>query len=341
MRAHVLTPLALLSSACVVGRPPSDGFLARAEPVPGPRDLFLPSAHRAFAAWQLPADDPWARFSKWTLLASLGDSTSSGQLPDVRSLSVVARAERLGAQLAATGLPPDTMWVVDLRGAASVAFGNAMSHAAPHPVSLVLTFNNWPAAQELIPAEETLAALVTLRPRLPEPSVSGSRPVFLLDAWRLAFRDEETDDQAVDNRYYLTSSDLPPPEVLRDRGIRQIVYVTETLGTDPESAVEEDDLHETFMRYAQAGVGITLLGMDELDGEGPQVVQRVITTRRYIPRPRSTVLLSPGFYARSRGGFGGPRARPLFHGVFHHSTHHHHHGHGRSYSGYGRSGHGG
>ena len=31
--------------------------------------------------------------------------------------------------------------------------------------------------------------------------------------------------------------------------------------------------------------------------------------RRYQPRPRSTILVSPGFYGRSRGGFGGPQFR--------------------------------
>jgi hypothetical protein len=326
MQTKFAVPLVLFAGSCATARPPSVEFLARAEAVPASQSLLLPSSQRAFAAWQLPTDDPWGRFSKWTLLSSLGDQVSAGELPDIRLLRLVQRAEQLGARLGAQGLPTDTLWVVDLRGAAAVAFGNAMSHAAPHPVSLVMTFNNWPADNELIPAEETLSALVTLRPRLPELGVSGSRPVFLLDAWRLAYRDQEPDEEAIDNRYYLTSSDFPEPAQLQERGIRKIVYLTETMGNDPESAVEEDDLHETFLRYAQSGLSISMLGLDELDDPQPLVV--VSRRRFYVPRPRSTLVLSPAFYARSRGGFGGPRARPNFHGVMHRGSHGGRGGHG-------------
>jgi hypothetical protein len=319
MQTKFAVPLFLFAGSCATVRPPSVDFLARAEAVPASQHLLLPSSQRAFAAWQLPADDPWVRFSKWTLLSSLGDQVSSGELPDIRQLRLVERAERIGARLAEPGLPSDTLWIIDLRGAAAVALGNAMSHAAPHPVSLIMTFNNWPAESELIPAEETLAALVTLRPRLPELGVLGSRPVFLLDAWRLAYREQEPDEALIDNRYYLTSSDFPEPAQLQERGIRRIVYLTETLGTDPEHSVEEDDLHETFLRYSQSGLQIAMMGLDELDDPQPQVV---ITRRRfYIPRPRPTLVLSPAFYARSRGGFGGPRAKPTFRGILHRSGH--------------------
>ncbi len=319
MQRKSAVPLLLVAGSCATARPPSAEFLARAESVPPSHSQLLPSAQRAFSAWQLPPDDPWMRFSKWTLLSSLGDQVTTGELPDVRLLKLVQRAEIFGQRLGSAGLPPDTLWIVDLRGAAAVAFGNALSHASPQPVSLVMTFNNWPAERELIPAEETLAALLTHRPRLPDPGVSGSRPVFLLDAWRLAYRDEEPDDEAVDNRYYLTGSDFPEPAQLEERGIRRIVYLTETLGRDPENAVEEDDLHDTFVRYSQAGLSISLLGLDELDEPQPQLV---INRRRfYVPRHRPTVVLSPSFYARSRGGFGGPRARPSFHGVIHRSGH--------------------
>lgn len=332
MRPKVVAPLALLAGSCATARPPSAEFFVRAEEIPAPHQLLLPSAARAFAAWQLPAEDPWARYSKWTLLASLGEDAAPGQLPDVRSLQIVRRAEQAGALIAAAGLPPDTLWIVDLRGAASAAFGNAVSHNANHPVSLVLTFNNWPAEREIVPAEETLSALVTLRPRLPEAGISGTRPVFLLDAWRLAFRDSDPDEEAVDNRYYLNGSDLPDPDTLARHGIRQIVYLTETLGSESAPITEEDDLNEPFLRYAQAGVQVAMLGLDDLLGERV-AAQPVLRTyvggatyryfhycRLYTPRHRQTVITSPHFYSRSRGGFGGPRARPRFHGIFHHSA---------------------
>ena len=330
MRYPLVAPIALLAGSCVTARPPSADFFARAEEVPSPHQLLLPSGQRAFSAWQLPADDPWARYNKWTLLASLGDQAALGQLPDVQQLQIVRRAERIGALLGAGGLPEGTLWVVDLRGAAAVAFGNALSHAAPHPVSLVLTFNNWPASRELVPAEETLAALVTLRPRLPDAGLSGSRPVFLLDAWRLAYREDAADEEVIDNRYYLNPNDLPDAATLQAHGIRQVVYLTETLGGSSDTIVEEDDLNEPFARYAQAGISIAMLGLSDLDQQPDFVASGSASTLRtlriaryyrvYVPRVRHTVLLSPLFYARSHGGFGGPRARPHYHGIFHHGS---------------------
>ena len=332
MHPRVVTPLALLAGSCVAARPPSAEFFVRAEQVPGPQQLLLPSAMRGLATWQLPSDDPWARYNKWTLLASLGEDAVPGQLPDVRALQIVKRAEQAGRLVGSAGLGADTLWLVDLRGAASVAFGNAVSHAAVQPVSLVLTFNNWPAQRELIPAEETLSALVTLRPRVPEAGVSGSRPMFLLDAWRLAFADSEPDEDLVDNRYSLNGSDLPDVDTLHLHGIRQVLYVTETLGSDSAPITEEDDLNEPFLRYAQAGLQVSMLGLDDLLGErtvaeaasfvvsGGSSPRYFRSVRVYVPRHRPTLFTSPHFYKRAHGGFGGPRARPRFHGIFHHAT---------------------
>lgn len=349
MNPRVVTPIALLAGSCVTARPPSAEFFVRAEQIPGPQQLLLPSAARALASWQLPADDPWARYNKWTLLASLGEDAVPGELPDVRALQVVRRAELAGSLVGGAGLSPDTLWVVDLRGAAAVAFGNAVSHAAAHPVSLVLTFNNWPAQREIIPAEETLSALVTLRPRLPEAGSSGSRPMFLLDAWRLAFREDDPDEEAVDNRYYLNPSDLPDADTLARHGIRQVIYLTETLGSESSPVSEEDDLNEPFVRYAQAGVQVSMLGLDDLLGERPPAP--LVTSvgsggfghrylryvRVYVPRHRPTLITSHHFYQRAHGGFGGPRARPRFHGIFHHSApgHRGHSGFRGSHSGRG------
>jgi hypothetical protein len=329
MNPRLVTPVALLAGSCVTARPPSAEFFARAEQIPGPQQLLLPPSVRGLATWQLPSDDPWARYSKWTLLAALGEDAVPGQLPDVRALNIVRRAEQAGLLVGSAGLASDTLWLVDLRGAASVAFGNAVSHAAAQPVSLVLTFNNWPAQRELIPAEETLAALVTLRPRLPEAGISGSRPMFLLDAWRLAFRDSEPDEDVVDNRYYLNPSDLPDADTLFRQGIRQVIYVTETLGSESAPITEEDDLNEPFLRYAQAGLQVATLGLDDLLGERPPPSSvRVLSSggpgpryfrysRIYVPRHRPTLITSHGFYSRAHGGFGGPRARPRFHGIYH------------------------
>lgn len=337
---HVIAPLLLYTGACVTGPlPQSAFFLSRAEAVPGGRQIVLPPYATAYSGWQLPPESPWAAFNKSTLFASLGDAPLPAELPEVLRLAIVQRAELAATRLAALGVPEHTLLVVDLRGAASVAFGSMLSHRAGEPLAPVLTFNNWPAPHEVVPAEETLAALVTMRPRpinAADPTELSARPVFLLDAWRLAYRDAQPDDEAFDNRYALTAADLPSAAVLTAQGIQQVIYLIEQRGED---SVEEDDLHESFLAYDQAGITLHLLDLAELI-DPPQVSAPTVSSggssssggrwllryphRRYSPRPRSTILISPGFYRRSRGGFGGPHARPShipfgkrFHGPSH------------------------
>ena len=194
------------------------------------------------------------------------------------------------------------MWVVDLRGAASVAFGASMRAIAAEPVSNVPTFNNWPAENELVPAEEALSALVSFAPRLPNADV-GTRPIFLLDSWRLAYRFDEPDDDVTDNRYILSQTDLPDAGMLRNQGIRRIVYVVESLD---DTSTEEDDLHAAFAAYQAAGIEIYMvdLGFEE------QRFERERWYDFYRPRilwieERRTIIDDPAFYARARGGFGG------------------------------------
>lgn len=335
---HVIAPLVLYTGACVTGPyPQSTLFLSRAEEVPAGRRLVLPPYPTAYAAWQLPPQSAWAPFNKSTLLAALGDAPLPGELPDVMRLAIVQRAELAATRLAALGIPEGTLIIVDLRGAAAVAFGTVLSHRAGVPLAPVLTFNNWPAPHEVIPAEETLSALVTMRPRPLNPADPGelaARPVFLLDAWRLAYRDVQPDDEAFDNRYTLSAADLPSAQLLSAQGIRQVIYLVEQRS---EESVEEDDLHESFLWYSQAGIELHLLDLGDLiDPPAPAVSAPTVSLgggawlrsryshRRYLPRPRATIIVSPGFYGRARGGFGGPHARPShlhfgsrFHGPSH------------------------
>jgi hypothetical protein len=230
------------------------------------------------------------------------------ELPDVMSLDVVPRAQAAARQVAADGLPADTMWIVDMRGAASVAFGVTLSQAAREQVSLVPTFNNWPAEDELVPAEETLSALATMAPKLPDETAGATRPVFLLDAWRLAYRFDDPGDDTYDNRYILSASDLPDVETLRANGIRRVLYVVASLD---DTAVEEDDLHVLFDEYQRAGLALAMVDLDLL--ERPILAERwsqVWVDECLYVRPRITVLDEPEFYLRARGGFGGLHARP-------------------------------
>ena len=177
-------------------------------------------------------------------------------MPDIATLDEVQRAEAVARQIAQNGLPPDTLWIVDMRGAASVAFGTTLSQAASEPVRLVPTFNHWPAADELIPAEETLAAMTTMLPRRPEEVGVGARPVFLLDSWRLAYRFDDPGEDTYDNRYILNPSDLPDVETLRAQGIRRVVYLVQDLD---DCSFEEDDVHLSFLAWERAGIPIAMV----------------------------------------------------------------------------------
>ncbi len=178
----------------------------------------------------------------------------------------------------------------------------------------MLTFNNWPSDNEVVPAEQTLAALVTMRPRPLAAGEIQAPPVFLLDAWRLAQRAGTPDPTVMDNRYVLLPSDFPDPATLRARGIRRVVYVVEDRG---QTTTEEDDFNEVALSYRDAGISVLLVDLAQLAS-----VQQVEPARwaaqwdgyyddwTYTLQARSTIFDDPLFYGRARGGFGGVRAAP-------------------------------
>lgn len=307
--ALLLSPIAILASACAARMTPS--MAADNWTSPGDvHDVELPARSEALRRWVLPPNDPWARYAKYTLLTSLSEGPRLAQLPDVEGLLAVRRARDAAARVAESGLPRDILWVVDMRGAASVAFGTEIS-SSPRAgaVSLVPTFNNWPAEGEFVPAEETLAALATMSPRLAEDAGDvAAQPIFLLDAWRMAHRLESPSDDTYDNRYLLSATDLPDVATLRARGISRVVYVVENLG---ETDMEEDDLHETFLAWERAGVDIAMMDLDWL--ARPTLAtswEDLFASRLLAVQPRVTILGEPSFYMRARGGFGGVNARP-------------------------------
>jgi hypothetical protein len=334
----IAIPTALLASGCAeeLDRAPEVPALPGASPdtasaaaekwpdVQTTRKTTVLSAGEASARWLLPPKNRWAPYQKTTLLAALDATERVADLPEIDQLDVVVRADRAARAVAAAGLPAKTMWVVDLRGAASVAFGAALSANSRDPVAPVMTFHNWPAQNELIPAEETLAALVSVAPKLPSGSEDG-QPVFMLDAWRLAYRLDPPDDGVTDNRYMLLPSDLPAPDVLLAEGIDHIFYVVESLET---ASKEEDDLHETFGAYQAAGIAISMVDLDLLEWAGPGLSWEewlLYTRPLYIDPNRATIVSDPSFYLRARGGFGGPR---VIHGGAHGFGGGHHSGFG-------------
>jgi hypothetical protein len=319
-RALMVSPV-LLASGCV-DRPWTPAVsVAYWGQSPDAAVLQLPARADALRRWQLSPGDAWSPYAKYTLLTALDVVPETAELPDPTRLEEVGRASFAGQQLALNGIPPYTLFVVDLRGAASVAFGVALSRTSQEPVSLVPTFNNWPGDDELIPAEETLAALAMMWPRPPAAQQDVSTPVFLLDAWRLAYRFDDPGDETYDNRYILTAGDLPDVETLRARGIEQVVYV---VGSRDTTRFEEDDMNAPFLEWQRNGIPIAMLDLDRLERPIlPGDWGQVFVDDALIVQRRVTLLDEPGFYILARGGFGGVYAHPspLYHGGWHGGWH--------------------
>jgi hypothetical protein len=322
MRRILGISVALLASACSP-RPwtPSVSVAFWAEDVPEGRDVSLPASIELARAWQVPPDLAWSRYGKGTLMSAADPMGGVAMLPDVRTLEVVGEAEAAAANVARVGLPTGTLWMVDLRGAASCAFAARLSKEAREPVASVVTFNNWPAEEAVVPADETLAGLVAFSPKQPPAGAKSAHPVFLLDSWRLAFRFDKPADDTYDNRYMVMQGDLPDAATLRAQGITRVVYVVEDLD---DAEVEEDDLHASFAEWQAAGVGIHIVDLAFL-GSIPapaDAASRADWTGRLAPqaywvRDRYTLVDDPVFYGRARAGFGLAFGRPFYHSGFH------------------------
>ena len=303
-------PVALLASAsaCAARQTPAASLETEFGDWAPSRAYVLPSRADLLQRWTLPADDPWSPYCKYTLMTSLGETEASTVLPGFEGLDAVQRARAAAHHLGVSGLPENVAWIVDLRGAASVTFGTELSRSSDAvDVSLIPTFNNWPAANEVVPAEETLAALAAMTPASGAEDGSGT-PVFLLDAWRLAHRYDEPEDDTYDNRYTLGPGDLPEAATLRVHGFDRVAYVVDSLA---DTTVEEDDLNSIFRAYEAAGIQIAMIDLDDLLNV-PEIDpwQRILAIRDLTVGPRETILSGPSFYVRARGGFGGVRARP-------------------------------
>jgi hypothetical protein len=314
IRVAAAVPLAALPGCAPHLWTPSSALSGWSPDVPANVSVTTPPGEVAVQRWQLARSDPWAPFSKLTLLASLPDHPVGVMLPDVSQLEGVRQA-RCAARTLAEDLPGDTLWIVDLRGAESVAFGATLSELSPRSVSNVLTFNNWPAENGVVPADETLSALLQFSPR---PAVDGppSVPVFLLDAWRLAFGSDQAETSAYDNRYMLGAADFPDAQTLQANGIHRVMYVVDNLA---DTAYENDDLHEVLYGYQGARMPIAMVDLDALCGPAPRTIAHYFGGYPYHVWHRPLFAWQQDVIRRSRGGFGGARAVPVhlsggFHG---------------------------
>ncbi len=308
-RALVLAPLAVLPQGCVTVQADEAGS-TWGERYGGDDRRDFQNLNEVANRWLLPETSPWASFSKLTLPSAYGEIDPAWlNFTSMPGDQAVCAAHKV-AQL---GVPSDTLWIVDLPGAESVRFAASLSRSAAEPVAPVLTFNNWPDQREVIPTRGVLEALATEAPNLPAEGVRAA-PVFVLDAHRLAFADQQIDPERYDNRYALVEPDFPSAQLLKEQGIRRVIYLVADRST---RTTEEDDLNPVLLAWQAAGLELSFLAVSDLCELPEQVAVVEPGTMPYwdqwlwgfgywvAPRPSRCDL---GFFTRSPGGFGGARA---------------------------------
>jgi hypothetical protein len=207
------------------------------------------SADALHAAWAPPATSPWRPFYKPTLVAAVS-VVRSAAMP-IRSPEGT-QAEQDAAAAAQRVSLRDSAVFVDLPGEHAVAWGAAL---ARHGLQPVLTVNNWPHQNGILRLERPLGALLyyaeeVARVRAPH----EAPPAFLLEGTRLANKTLKPRPEEFDNRFFYATTDFPAADVLKARGIKQIVYVNYR-GTTAGS--EEEDLNDYFLSLAAAGLPFT------------------------------------------------------------------------------------
>ncbi len=196
-------------------------------------------------------------------------------------------------------LEPGTLCVVDLPGRATVeAAVWLVTGAGAQPVC---TFDHWPHARGLLPADLLLAELLrwattvaSSRGRI----ASDAPPLFLCDATRLGTRQGQAGE--FDNRYFLDDSILPTPRVLTGAGIRRVVYLGWAGGEESPDAPEIGphvplpDLVEWFSELLTAGIELHHVPVAD-----PEL--RLRPFQAPARRPRFS---RKGFRRSAAGGFG-------------------------------------
>jgi len=203
-------------------------------------------AEALHAAWAPPADSPWRPYYKPTLVAAVS-VVQSAAMP-IRSTEGT-QAEQDALRTSQGVSFKNAAVFVDLPGEHAVAWGAALARLGLQPV---VTINNWPHQNGIVRLERALGALLyyaeeVSRARAPE----GASPVFILEGLRLANKTLKPRAGEFDNRFFYATTDFPVADVLRARGIQQIVYVNHR---GAAAGSEEEDLAEYFLSLASAGL---------------------------------------------------------------------------------------
>ena len=242
-------------------------------------------------------------------------------MPDVSGLYVVRPAAGGGgAPRGRPGVPEgDDVGGRPARRRVGGVRGDAEPRSA-RPVAPVMTFNNWPADNEVVPAEQTLAALVTMRPR----------PLTRRARWRRrrsssstpgASPSATTEPDLGGGRQPLRPPRLRLPRPGHAPRPRASDGSSTSSRTAHRAATEEDDFHEVALAYQAAGLALSLVDLQQLAGRfrrpPPTGARRALgrLPRRWAfsgresGRPSSTTRRSTSAHAAASEGCAPPHRR--------------------------------
>jgi hypothetical protein len=258
------------------------------------------TAESLFDVWGPFPTGPWAPFHAVPLFAALDRirRTTVGPAPAPRYDDATDPRNRVPASArpgsdAPAFIKPDTWIIVDMPGPAAVQTAVWLIGAGCQPVC---TFDNWPHAKGVLPAQSTLAELLrwastvaSLRSRIRP----DSPPLWICDSGRLGSAPGKPGE--FDNRYYLDDSTLPGPRMLLGNGIRRVVYVS--MGVDPVPVM---DFEVYFTELLAAG-----LVVERVDLDWPLLEPKPFAAPS---TPRKVATMS--FRRSSAGGFGSEVPQP-------------------------------
>lgn len=274
------------------------------------------TAERLCDVWAPLPGSVWEPFHCPTLFAALDriPSHSLGPAPEA------GIAPWLRGELPSPNwLNRETWLILDAPAITSIAV--AAQVASLRLAQPVCTFDNWPNPLGLVRPEKALAGLLYFAPWLDHARKGLTvdlPPMWICDSERLGSGPGRPGQ--FDNRYFLDDSILPGPAMLKEAGIRKVVYGTigppsdrqpnagTTEGTNPERgfrpAVITADLPDYLASLETAGLQIEGLNLTSLDDwrRGPVRFERPIAPVKNLSRH--------GFFRSTAGGFGAPIPEP-------------------------------
>ena len=215
-------------------------------------------------AWS-PVDGDKEKFVSAELVNSLDQPTLKTAIQPVSTPTMdeaYSRGLGMKALLENNEEPEKTAVFVDLPGPEAIAYAASLADYA----NVVLTLDNWPHPNGVVPSHETLGAMLYYADEVAEKktAVKEDAPtVFVMDSNRLVEYKDRAD--VFDNRYMVTT---PTADNLKADGIETVIYAT----PDDSRKNELDDLNDDFVAYREKEVEVTMMPLTDFKPASAELI---------------------------------------------------------------------